>query len=631
MSLEQNGWDIVERLRAIARHDGARCAIRCGGRDIAYAALDRASDDLALRLRGGDIAVIDGERSAELVVAALACVKARVAFYLVGENQPEDYTARTLEVLPAVIWITASAAGDTTRAERIAGGRVRALHRLEPLAGDALDARRAASTMQFDATAPSAIGMYLVATSGTTGRPRLVCTPAAPLEHFIAWYTGRFELGEHDRFSMLSGLGYDPLLRDMFVPLTLGACLVVPGKDVLGRRGGLRAWVREERISVLHATPQIAELIFGEHDDTAFDALRLVAVGGSSLSRRLVATMRAQLPHGRVVNVYGTSETPQIMTCHVCSAADENGPGAVPVGAPIDAVRVHVRDRGDTDLKPGQVGEIQIETPYLSLGYVGDAAATAAKFGPGTEPGWRTYMTGDLGHIDSHGSLHLSGRRDRQVKCRGHRVQLEDVERALSALPPVAAAAVMLEHSANGGRLVAYLEYRTPTSTIEIKRELLRTLPAHMVPEALVVLERMPLGSGNKIDYAALEDAPRAAAAGVTTAADADSRVTRELLAIWSDVLGVSAAEISLNSNFFDIGGTSLLSAKVIAQINGLFERQLNVADLFVYSNIGELAQHIARDGSKWEPASDPSRTGKRAGRINQVSMERHRKAQKQL
>ncbi|HEY6925910.1 MAG TPA: AMP-binding protein, partial [Steroidobacteraceae bacterium] len=522
----RNSHDIVARFRAAAREDAHRAAINFAGRTCSYDRLDRCSDELALRIceRGiqypGNIAVIDCERSPALVLAMLACLKARMAFFVIGENQPEAYVGRVLADLKEVFWLGAAGHSDPDKARRIAGDRLGACCIFD---GDELE--RSTDPSQTErmrglaecAGQREARGMYLVATSGTTGRAKLVFTGMEPVVNFIDWYRRTFALCAMDKFSMLSGLGYDPLIRDVFTPLCTGACISIPAKEALGSRRGLRDWINETQVSVIHATPQIADVIFHWDDGGAFESVRLVTLGGAPLTQRLAARIKSRLTRGCVVNVYGTSETPQVMAYHVVDEiTEESGTGVVPIGKGIDGVTLQVLDEEGAPKQECEVGEIHVLTPHLSLGYYEAPELTASKFGFSEQDRCRFYRTGDLGFIDERGNLHFVGRKDRQVKHRGYRMRLEEIEQAMLSLDEVLAAAVVLDGSAGPDKLVCYLQYKDglQPKLADIKQRISTLLPTYMLPDHYVALERMPLGGGNKIDYAALAKAAVAAKAG---------------------------------------------------------------------------------------------------------------------
>jgi amino acid adenylation domain-containing protein len=605
MAQTQTGSDLVTRFERAAAEYPARPAIEYEGRNWSYAQLEAATAALAARLvalgAGSQrIAVIHAERNPLVVLAMMACVRARLTFHVLGENQPEAYAARTLEDVSDIVWLGATGDADALRARRIAGARLTAF---VPLSEADLDAR------PVDLRAPQTrtdYAMYLVATSGTTGRAKRVLTNERAVVNFIEWYTNRFAHSCEDRFSLLSGIGADPLIRDVFTPLSIGATIEIPLREALGSRHALQRWVKERRISVVHATPQLAQTLFGTEHTESFGSLRLVAVGGATLTANLAGQITSRLSAGCLVNVYGTTETPQVMTYHVVAAADavvdsDEAHGAVPIGEPISGVYVQVLSESGLPLPEREVGEIEISTPYLADGYFQTPELTRQKFGFSDRFQCTSYRTGDLGYVDRDGQLHFVGRKDRQVKYRGYRVQLEEIECALCEIEEIAAAAVVHGQRVATEELTAYVVPRAG-ATVDIarlRRRLSEHLPAHALPTTYIALASLPLTATNKVDYGALAAAPRIVArSAARTLGFAQARVAGELRSIWAEVLGAPATDITPERNFFEIGGTSLLSARVVEHINRRLSQALTLTDLFVYPNISALSEYIeSKDG----------------------------------
>lgn len=636
--------DVSARWKdAVERADDS-IAIEHQGRVWSHSRLDAVTDAVAASLRdlpADSVTVIDCERGPELVVAMVACVKARRTFFVVGENQPEAYVARLLTALPKIGWVGAAGHATVERAIAIAGPRLAGCVLVEADGGvlrcDVPGDRRFDGD-DDDVDRP----MYLVATSGTTGQPKLVESGEAAIVNFIAWYRRTFSLTAHDRFALLSGLGCDPLIRDVFVPLSIGACIVIPGRDAFASRLGLRTWLKTARVGVIHATPPLARVLFDHADEALLPEVRLVAIGGAPLTTAFAARLRRVLPRAALVNVYGTSETPQVMTFHVVGADDlacaaRDGTRLVPLGRPIDEVAVEVRRRDGGMADIDESGEIHVVSAHLALGYRGDPDQTMRAFDADDVSGRRRYRTGDLGRIDADGRLHYVGRGDRRVKHRGYRIHLEEIEEALAALDDVALAAVLHDESEAGAKIVGHVQpvAGAVVDGATLQRRLLDRLPSYMVPERWLVLASLPLTAGNKIDYralAAITSIDAATPRSTTAAASGNATVARRMLSIWSEILSVPSGDLRLNDNFFDVGGNSLLSTRLIEQVNTTFASRLKTTDLFVHSSIGDLAKHVE---SHHIPVVDvlrsPARAVGRADRLAQVHQLRNKRARSEL
>ncbi|WP_242454354.1 non-ribosomal peptide synthetase [Bailinhaonella thermotolerans] len=449
------------------------------------------------------------------------------------------------------------------------------------------------------APAPPGARGYLAFTSGTTGDPKPVVTPERPLAHFLAWYPREFGLGPRDRFAMLSGLAHDPLLRDVFTPLALGAALCVPPQDLLRDPARLLAWLRAEEITVAHLTPQLARLLYGVPGAAPLPRLRLAALAGDRLFEADAARLRRLAPAARLVNLYGATETPQAQAYHDIPDVPETS-RPIPVGRGIPGSRVFVAalpppGRTACGAGPGRVagvgelGEVVIEGEHLALGYLGDPELTRARFGDGF------YRTGDLGRHRPDGSVEIAGRADAQVKVRGFRVEPGEVEAALLALDEVSAAAVVPVPDGDAEvSLRAYVVPSGPSVRVAAVLERLReTLPGHAVPAEVVPLPALPLTANGKLDRAALP-APRAIAAP-RPAGEAVTPEERAIAAVWREVL--RRPVVGVDDNFFELGGHSMALAQVQAALGRVLGRDVPMVDLFRFPSVRALARHLAREG----------------------------------
>ncbi|MEZ4725524.1 MAG: non-ribosomal peptide synthetase [Caldilineaceae bacterium] len=426
---------------------------------------------------------------------------------------------------------------------------------------------------------------YIAFTSGSTGQPKGIVGTQAPVAHFIAWHRRTFGLTEKDRFSLLSGLAHDPLLRDIFTPLTLGATLYVP--DALTMASGrLARWLGEHQITACHLTPPMGQLL--AQDDTRLDKLRYLFFGGDKLPAALVKTMNALAPHAQVVNFYGATETPQAMSYFI---ADEQAShrDSLPIGRGIDAVQLLVLNQAGELAGISEVGEIVIRTPYLTQGYLG--AAGSERFSDIF--GVPSYKTGDLGRYLPTGDVEILGRADAQIKIRGFRIEPSEIEAALMTSAAIRQAVVRVHPTATGEPLVAYL---VPTAaeepTSQVRTQVRALLPDYMAPSAFVWLPALPLTPNGKVDFAALPEPEL-----FVTTADyiAPQTPTQELLAaIWAEVLKVPQERaISIHDNFFALGGHSLLALQVLFRIQEAFAMALPLRSLFERATIAGLAEYL--------------------------------------
>ncbi|MCP4661643.1 MAG: amino acid adenylation domain-containing protein, partial [bacterium] len=346
---------------------------------------------------------------------------------------------------------------------------------------------------------------YVAFTSGSTGIPKGILGRHGPLSHFIPWQRRRFDLRPSDRFCMLSGLAHDPLQRDIFTPLQLGAALSIPdplqGIDPVE----LTEWMRREEITVAHLTPAMGQLLSSARSgapELELPALRRAFFVGDRLTRRELKRLRELAPGVGCINLYGSTETQRAVGYYPADEATEKE--IIPLGRGMADVQLLVLSPCGKLAGIGELGEVAVRSPHLARGYLGDPAATAERFAPDPLNGRdeRIYRTGDLGRYLPDGNVEYAGRADRQVKIRGFRIEPGEIEAVLEEHPAIRQAAVVLREE----RLVAYLvpaDEPLPAAD-ELRRVLRSQLPEYMVPAAWVELAALPLTPNRKLDWRAL-------------------------------------------------------------------------------------------------------------------------------
>ncbi|HET7229444.1 MAG TPA: amino acid adenylation domain-containing protein [Longimicrobium sp.] len=613
-----------------------------------YTQAEAASNRIARLLhergvRTGEVVAVHAHRSAWLPVALLGVAKAGAAWLVLDPAYPDARLAERVEIARPRALLRLDAAGPLSPELR------RAVDALSPALVLALTADAAhpdAALLAAVSADPVEVDVgpddlaYLAFTSGTTGAPKAVAGTHRPLSHFFRWYADALGAGPADRYTMLSGLGHDPLLRDLFAPLTTGAALHIPDSERIGEPGWLAGWFAAQAITVTHLTPAMGQLLTTAAD-ARLPALRLAMYGGDVLRARDVAALRALSPTADVVNVYGATETPQAMSIYQVpremddarssnlpqavfgggrkfedsstvlespgggrsgaapGSVDGNAGGArLPIGRGIEGVQILVLNAGGRLAGIGEVGEVAVRTPYLARGYANDAQLTAARFRPNPvtgDPADRVYFTGDLGRYRPDGTVEIAGRADRQVQIRGYRVEPAEVEAALAAHAAVRAVAVVPRADADGEpRLVAYVVTHTRTDpAAELRGWLTGRVPDFMAPSAFVRLDALPLTANGKLDVNALPDPEPTAAVGYVAPRTAAEQVLAEL---WAEVLRVE--RVGVEDNFFEIGGHSLLATQVLSRVDQAFGVKLPVRAVFEYSTVAALAAAIEATGT---------------------------------
>jgi natural product biosynthesis luciferase-like monooxygenase protein len=351
--------------------------------------------------------------------------------------------------------------------------------------------------------------------------------------------------------------------------------------------------VRRYQPTLFQCTPSMMRMI--AHDQEAMAALgslKVLLLGGEELPAVLAEQIRAELPHTRLINMYGPTEATVWAAAH--EVTETCNP--VPIGLPLVNTQLYILSSSMEPVLLGAAGELFIGGHGVAQGYWNQAATTADRFVPdpfSADPGGRLYRTGDLARRRADGMVEFLGRTDRQVKIQGHRIELGDIEDALQRIPEVAEAVVVPVASAAGEtRLAAYLVTAAGAqpSQAELAQRLRSELPASLVPAVFVTLPELPLTSNGKIDVRALPKTIAAGPAGRSGAAPS-SELERQIAGVWSEVLGVD--EIGLYDNFFDIGGHSLLMVQVHSRLRDLLEGELPLIKLLEHPSVGSLAAYL--------------------------------------
>lgn len=484
---------------------------------LTYGELERASRALAARLTPGVLTGILATRGPRLVVAMLACARAGAPFVVLDLAYPLPRLRRMLEICRPGLLLEAG-----TPPEGLSG---------LPVSLTAEPADAVPPTVDPDAPA------YLLFTSGSTGEPKCVAVSHHPLVNFVDWQARAFDLGAADRFTLLSGLSHDPVLRDVFTPLSLGASLHIPDQATLTAPGGLASWFAQARPTAAHMTPPLGQLLTAGKPPALPD-LRHVFWGGDVLRRDLVDAVSAVAPNCQSVNFYGATETPQAAAFHRVTAADTDQ--RLPIGRGIDGFEVMLED-----------GAVVIRSAFLTLGLVRDGQLPAP-----AAPALQSYATGDLGEVRADGAAIVRGRADDQVKIRGYRVEMAEVTAAALRAPYVAQA-VTLNLGGDAARLGLFVQPLNPDLTLDpdaLKARLAAALPDYMVPDSIVVLPGLPLLPNGKVDRQALIELAKARPAAAPVRA-ATTPLEKTLVADWSALFN---RPVGVDDSFASLGGDSL-------------------------------------------------------------------------
>jgi amino acid adenylation domain-containing protein/non-ribosomal peptide synthase protein (TIGR01720 family) len=424
---------------------------------------------------------------------------------------------------------------------------------------------------------------YVIYTSGSTGTPKGVAVEHRALMRLVAWHNATYGVRSGTRAAQLAGPAFDAAAWELWPALASGASIEIVPDEVRLSPARLLEWLAAQRIAIAFAPTALAEVLIRQPLPQGL-ALETLLTGGDKLQRGVPPG----LPFS-VVNHYGPTESAVVTTCAL--VGDEPLPGAPPIGKPIDNTKVYVLDRNRELVPVGAAGELCIGGEGLARGYLHHRRLTAERFIPdpfGANPGGRLYCTGDLVRYRADGNLEFLGRIDRQVKVRGFRVELGDIEAALAQHPAIREAVVVARPERDGEkRLVAYFVAGQSLGIGELRAFLARKIPEHMLPSAFIPLAAMPLTANGKIDRDALP-APDGARPMLEVAFAAPHTEPQKVLAgLWSELLGVE--QVGIHDNFFELGGDSILSIQVIARAR---QRGLTISprQIFEHQTIASLA-----------------------------------------
>ncbi|MFE4453081.1 amino acid adenylation domain-containing protein [Streptomyces sp. NPDC056796] len=561
---------------------------------LTYAELVRRADDTAARLRTlgvgeGSVVVLCLEKSPELIIALLAVLKAGAAYLPLRPDHPADRLAHLVPATGAQLVLVADDAvpertGALTVPTLTLGALARtAPHPDGPAAGPGPDS-------------PA----YVITTSGSTGRPKAVRVSHGNLASAYAAWQQEYRLETDVRVHLqMAEPSFDVFTGDLTRALCSGGTLVLADRDLLFDTTRLYRTMRQERVDCAEFVPAVVRGLMDHcaREGLRLDFLRLLVVGSDAWSvgeyRRLAELCG---PGTRLVNSYGLTEATIDSACFE-GPVDDLEPGAmVPIGRPLANSTLHVLDTHGEPVPPGVPGELWIGGQGVALGYAGDPEQTGERFvtralGRGARPE-RLYRTGDIARWDAHGRVHLLGRTDGQVKLRGHRIEIGEIEAHLAQWPPLTRAVVTVRTDTGGDAvLCAYCVTapRTPLDVRALRRHLARSLPSYMIPSHFVELPTLPLTPNGKVDTAALP-APRAEA-GDRPHEEPATLYETSVARHWKTLLG--REQVGLEDDFFELGGSSIKLIELLHHLRTEFGVGVPVSRLYQVTTLHGMAATV--------------------------------------
>ncbi|WP_020658819.1 non-ribosomal peptide synthetase [Amycolatopsis benzoatilytica] len=515
-------------------------AVRFEGTSLTYAELDTRATALAGQLaaagvRADQIVGIRQDRSLELIISLLAVHKAGGAYLPLDPSYPSERLDFMIQDANPVLVLPTP-----------------------------LDAGTRVTAARPDNAA------YVIYTSGSTGRPKGVVVTHRSIVNRLLWMQHEYGLAAQDRVLQKTPSSFDVSVWEFFWPLITGATLVLAKPDGHKDPDYLARLITEEAITTVHFVPSM-----------------LRAYGDRPLPKRVITSGEAlpdDLARPGIHNLYGPTEAAVDVTHHTVT-------DHVAIGRPVWNTQLHVLDRNLQPVPPSVEGELYLGGVQLARGYLNRPSLTASRF-VAAPNGQRLYRTGDLVKRDPDGILHYLGRTDHQVKLRGIRIELGEVEAALTALPGIESAVVVLRPEKQ--QLVAYVV----GDATGVRVQLAKTLPDHLVPSVLVELDALPLSPSGKLDRRALPEP----IAEVTDDAPGTER-EQALAGLFADLLGLD--RVGVRDDFFALGGHSLLAAKLVSRVRAELDAELSIGTVFDTPTVARLAA-LLDDSGRQRPALTP-------------------------
>jgi amino acid adenylation domain-containing protein len=561
--------------------------------------LDRRANQLAHYLRRRDVGTeaviaVCMERTIEMVTALLGILKAGAAFVPIDPSYPAERVAFLLQDSGASIVLTQARVRETLPASAA-----------EMICVDSdwtEIARESPAGLPSGATPENAA--YVIYTSGSTGQPKGSVSPHQASLNRFAWMWNAYPFAADEVCCQKTSLSFGDSIWEIFGPLLQGISLVIIPDDALKDPRRLVEMLSENGVTRLVLVPSLLRVILELETDLAKKVPRLKywTSSGEALPAALARSFKEKLPDATLINLYGSSELAADVTCYEVSDSTLSN---IPIGRPIDNTAAYILDGRFEPGPVGVCGELYIAGAGLARCYLSHPELTAEKLLPspfGNDPGARMFKTGDLARYHEDGTIEFMGRADHQVKVRGFRVELGEIEAALKSHPSVKNAVVTLRQVSDDSRLlVGYVVPNTKHVAVEygklsaeLRKFLKAKLPEYMVPGAFILLEELPLTPSGKIDRRSLP-APGGFRPELEDARVAPRDDLEELLVhIWEKLLGVKP--IGIQDNFFDLGGHSLLAVRLVSDIEKEVGQRIPLVSFFQGATIEYLAGLLRQD-----------------------------------
>jgi len=566
-------------------------ALTCGSHSLTYQQMNVQVNQLAdyLKQKGigrGQSVGICLNRSVEMIISVYGIIKAGADYIPMDINYPRERLLYMLSESQAPLLITNSELQDKLN---VSEDKVfLADHQWQELTAYSQD-----NPAIFDLREEP---LYTIFTSGSTGRPKGAQVHHKGQLNLITWYIREFDMTSDDNILLVSAFGFDQTQKNIFASLVCGATLVLPTIDHYDYRYLTKA-INEYQISWLNCAPSLFyPLIDDEKQWNDLQTLRYVFLGGEPINLQKVYDWEAQT-QCKLVNTYGPTEATDTNSFHVLDATEDYTNKAFPIGRAVDNNLLYILDEQLGLLPEGCTGELYIAGVCVGLGYINQPELTQKIFipDPYANDGSLMYKTGDLVRYQSEGVIEYVGRVDFQVKLRGLRIELSEIEFHLGELESISDGVVrVVKDSNNVEQLVAYIVTTQTIDTAQLREKLVDYLPEYMIPNHYIEMDVLPLTPNGKVDNKALPALEIKSSEENYQAPETEEE--KILCQIWKDILKIE--KVGTFDNFFEMGGDSILSIQIISRATeeGL---SLHPKDIFEHQNIARLALHAQNNASK--------------------------------
>lgn len=572
-------------------------AVDCGGKRITYLELNTRSNQLAhylrrkLKLSANDLVGVLLPKSENLVISILAILKTGAAYVPIDPTYPGD----RIKLMVGNSELKAVIRDDINCSDAIDTLSINLSQNCDGLMSESqFNLQRRNSKQDL---------IYVIYTSGSTAIPKGAMVKHSSFTNLVCWYSRVLAVEENDRFLLLAPISFDLAQKNIFTPLSKGASIYLSEK-VQGDYFHLAKVIEEEKINIINLAPSAFYPLldpFTNNNYQKLQSITKVVLGGEPINiKAILPWTKSAFYHAEVINSYGPTECTDVVSSFSIPNASWETIEVIPIGYPIDNLKLFVLDSNQRFLPFGVPGEIYIGGTGLGAGYLKDEIYTREKFVKSLfDENEYLYRTGDLGKWNLHGQIEFIGRDDKQIKIRGYRIDVIEVEEAMKSLDSIENSVVIaLDNERDNSKLLAgYFMSNSPVEISELREHLARLLPSHMIPSYFIQLKSFPQTPSGKIDRKSLPH-PQL---NTSEKNPADRRyiapsnpIQKNLVRIWEEVLGVTSPGI--RDNFFELGGHSLKAIHFLGKIHKEFGVRINLKNIFLNATIENIAELIAND-----------------------------------